>query len=105
MDDARVGRALWVLRRRRNLSQLQLARAAAISRSAVSLIERGHGAALTLRTLRAAFRAVDAGFEGNVRWRGADLDRVLDERHASLVATFADRLRSIRWEVWIEVTF
>jgi transcriptional regulator with XRE-family HTH domain len=105
MDDARIGRALWVLRRRRHLSQSQLAAAADISQSGVSLIERGHVALLTMRTVRAAFAAVDAGFEGKVLWRAADIDRVLDERHAQLVAVIAERLRLLGWEVSIEVTF
>jgi transcriptional regulator with XRE-family HTH domain len=105
MDDARIGRALWVLRRRRHLSQSQLAAAGNISQSAVSLIERGHVALLTMRTVRAAFAAVDAGFEGKVLWRAADIDRVLDERHAQLVAVIAERLRSLGWEVSVEVTF
>jgi transcriptional regulator with XRE-family HTH domain len=105
MDDARVGRALWVLRRRRHLSQSQLAAAADVSQSAVSLIERGHVALLTMRTVRAAFSVVDAGFEGQVLWRAADLDRVLDERHAELVGVIAQRLRLLGWEVSVEVTF
>jgi transcriptional regulator with XRE-family HTH domain len=105
MDDARIGRALWVLRRRRHLSQSQLAAAADISQSGVSLIERGHVALLTMRTVRASFAAVDAGFEGKVLWRAADIDRVLDERHAQLVAVIAERLRLLGWEVSIEVTF
>src|SRR4051812_30528210 len=105
MDDARIGRALWVLRRRRHLSQSQLAATADISQSAVSLIERGHVASLAIHTVRAAFAAVDAGFEGKVHWRAADIDRVLDERHANLVAFVAQRLGSIGWEVSVEVTF
>jgi transcriptional regulator with XRE-family HTH domain len=105
MDDARIGRALWVLRRRRHMSQSEVAEAAGISQSAVSLIERGHATSLTMRTVRAAFSAVDAGFEGKVLWRGADIDRVLDDRHAQLVAVVAERLTLFTWEVSVEVTF
>jgi transcriptional regulator with XRE-family HTH domain len=105
MDDARIGRALWVLRRRRHMSQSEVAATAGISQSAISLIERGHVALLTMRTVRAAFGAVEAGFEGKVLWRAADIDRVLDEQHAQLVAVVAERLRSLTWEVSVEVTF
>jgi len=38
------------------------------------------------------FAAVDAGFDGTVRWRGGELDRLLDERHAALVGAFATEL-------------
>ena len=38
-------------------------------------------------------------------WRGADIDRVLDERHAQLVAVVAERLTLFTWEVSVEVTF
>jgi transcriptional regulator with XRE-family HTH domain len=105
VDDARIGRAMWALRHRRQMSQSQVAAAGGVSQSAISLIERGHVALLTIRTIRAAFAALDAGFDGNVLWRGADLDRVLDERHARLVAAVAELLRSLAWEVLVEVTF
>lgn len=71
----------------------------------VSLIERGHVSTLSLRAVRRVFRAVDAGFECQVVWRGGDLDRVLDERHAQLVGAVADRLASTGWEARIEATF
>ena len=105
MDDARIGRALWVLPRRRQMSQAEVAAIAGISQSAVSLIERGHCTLLTMRTVRAAFGAVDAGFEGKVLWRAAEMDRLLDERHARVVAVVAERLKSLTWEASVEVTF
>ena len=105
MDDVRVGRLLRALRKRRRLSQAQLAARARVSQSLVSLIERGHLASLSLRVVRAVFAAVDARFEGTVMWRGGAVDRLLDERHARLVGRFADRLAAWGWEVHVEVTF
>lgn len=105
MDDVRVGRLLRALRRRRGLRQTELAVAAGLSQQAVSLIERGHLASLSIRVLRHAFAAADARFEGLVSWRGGQIDRLLDERHASLVGQVADDLVRLGWEVHVEVTF
>jgi hypothetical protein len=60
---------------------------------------------LSIRTVRAVFSAVDAGFEGHVAWRGGDLDRVLDEVHAQLVSSFAEALQRLDWVTHPEVTF
>jgi transcriptional regulator with XRE-family HTH domain len=105
VDDARVGRALYVLRRRRGLRQDDLAAAADVSQGCVSLIERGHVSSLSIKTVRAVFAAVDAGFEGHVAWRGGDLDRVVDEDHARLGSTFAESLQALAWATYPEVTF
>jgi hypothetical protein len=76
-----------------------------LSQQAVSLIERGHLATLSIRVLRTAFAAVDARFEAIVSWRGGQIDRLLDERHASLVGHVADELVRLGWEVHVELTF
>jgi transcriptional regulator with XRE-family HTH domain len=105
VDDARIGRALWVLRRRRGLRQADVAAAAGASQSAISKAERGHIATLPLGALRRFFAVVDAGFEGSVIWRGGGLDRLLDERHAAVVGLSAQLLSSRGWEVVIEATY
>jgi hypothetical protein len=38
-------------------------------------------------------------------WRGAELDRMLDEDHASLMAAWVERLRRWGWDVRVEVSF
>lgn len=105
MDDVRVGRLLRQLRLRRRWRQADLALAAGVSQSAVSLIERGHLSTLSIRTLRGVFAAVDARFEGAVTWRGGLIDRLLDERHAQLVGAVAAALARLGWDVHVEVTF
>ena len=62
-------------------------------------------AALPLATIRRIFAAVDAGFEGIVHWRGAGLDRLLDARHASLIAARVHRLTDGGWDPSVEVTY
>jgi transcriptional regulator with XRE-family HTH domain len=105
MDDVRVGRILRQLRVRKHWRQKDLSIAAEVSQSAISLIERGHLATLSIRVVRRVFAAVDARFEGEVTWRGGLADRLLDERHARLVGAFAAHLTRRGWEVHIEVSF
>ena len=82
-----------------------VAASAGISQSAVSLIERGHLASMSIRVLRRVFATVDARYEGPVTWRGGLVDRLLDERHARLVGAFTAALVRLGWEVHVEVTF
>ena len=105
MDDARIGRALRALRRRRGLRQSEVAVAAGVSQSTVSDVESGRVARLPMATIRRIFAAVDAGFEGTVLWRGAGLDRLLDARHAALVAASVRRLGGLGWETRVETTY
>lgn len=105
MDDIRAGRALRRLRSQRRLTQSTLAALAGVSQSSVSLVERGHLDRLALRTLRRLFAAVEATYEGVVRWRGGALDRLLDERHAFLVETVVRQLEAARWDVAVEASF
>src|SRR5437773_9746402 len=99
MDDGRIGRSLRALRRRRRLRQSDVARLARVSQSTISVLERGHVGTLSLQTIRRIFAAVDAGFEGMVMWRGGAVDRLMDERHATLVGAAATTLRDAGWEV------
>jgi hypothetical protein len=87
------------------MRQLDLARAADVSQSAVSRAERGHLDSLSVRTVRALFAAVDARFEGEVRWRGGELDHLLDKAHASLGTRVVQQLAEAGWTVIPEVTF
>lgn len=79
--------------------------AAGVSQTLVSLIERGHLSTISLRTLRSVLAVLDARTEVLVTWRGGALDRLLDERHSSLVATRPDALRSAGWVVMLETTY
>ena len=105
MDDVRVGRILRQLRIRKRWRQRDVAASAGVSQSAISLIERGHLASMSIRAVRRVFAAVDARFEGTVTWRGGLVDRLLDERHAQLVGAFTTELVGLGWEVHVEVTF
>jgi transcriptional regulator with XRE-family HTH domain len=105
VDDAKVGRALRELRRRRGLRQKDVAGLASLAQQTISLIECGHAAAFTIDTVRRAFGALGASYEGLVIWRGGALDRLLDERHAALLGVTAARLPELGWEVVVEATY
>jgi transcriptional regulator with XRE-family HTH domain len=105
VEDLRIGRALRAIRHRLAWRQVDLARRARVGQSTVSLLERGHIDGLSIRALRRACAALDADLVLLVRWRGGDLNRLLDERHARLGARLARILEALGWEVSPEVTF
>lgn len=105
MDDVRIGRALRALRHRRDWRQEDLGDAADVSQDEVSLAERGLIGRMQVDTLRALARAVGAGLAVGLRWRGGDLDRLLDEGHASVVGGAAGLLQRCGWHTELEVTF
>jgi transcriptional regulator with XRE-family HTH domain len=105
MEDGRVGLAIRAMRRRRGWRQLDLARAAGVSQTHISAIERGHVRTASLQTIRWIVGALDGRVDFGLRWRGADLDRLLDERHAVLVDAIIRRLTHLGWLVRPEVTY
>ena len=68
-------------------------------------MERGHGSRLSGATVRRLFAALDARWEPTISWRGGDLDRLLDARHAVLVGVIVRILRALGWVVEVEVTY
>jgi transcriptional regulator with XRE-family HTH domain len=105
VDDRRVGLILRALRRRLGLRQTDLAKRAGVSQSVVSRAERGHLDTVSLRTLRALFAALDGRLVLQVRWRGGELDYLLDRRHADLGVAVAGDLAEDGWATLPEVTF
>ena len=105
MQDVEIGLALRALRLRAQLTQSQAAARAGISQATWSRIERGHLGQVTLDTLRAAFVAVEARVDINALWRGGELDRLVDERHARLEGASALLLTRNEWDPLVEVTY
>ncbi|MGA3030605.1 MAG: helix-turn-helix domain-containing protein [Candidatus Limnocylindrales bacterium] len=101
----RVGAAIRAVRLRRGLRQSDVATLAGVSQSTVSLVERGHLESLTVASVRTVARALDIRLPFEAWWRGAELPRLLDERHASLVGAVVARLRHLGWEVRVEHSF
>jgi transcriptional regulator with XRE-family HTH domain len=89
MDDLRLGSVVRAVRKRRGLSQTDLATLSGVGHSTVSLVERGHCETLSLRTLRSIAAALDVRVELLGRWRAGDLDRLLSRRHSLLAERVA----------------
>ena len=106
MDDIRLGSVIKTLRHRRGWTQVQLANASHLLPAAISRLEHGRIDATTLVVLRRVFSALDAQVDLVPRWRGGDLDRLIDARHAGMVETLVRRLANLPdWVVQPEVTF
>jgi transcriptional regulator with XRE-family HTH domain len=104
VQDLQVGASIRALRRRRGWRQADLATAAGVSQTLVSVVERGHLDGVTMGTLRSMLAGLDARGELDVRWRGGALDRLLDERHASLVGRVVELVQSAGWVVRVEAS-
>ena len=89
MEDQKIGRTVRALRRRLRWRQADLALATHCSQTTISLLERGHLEHVSLPLLRKVLAALDATLAMDIWWRGAGLDRLLDEDHAHLVAHVA----------------
>ena len=106
MDDIRFGAALRAARVRRGWRQLDLAIRAGLSDSLVSRIERGHLDGIQLGTLRAIAAVLEVRVELLPRSRAADLDRLINAKHAALTEAMTGWLRAFPgWELRPEYSF
>jgi len=105
MQDTELGRRYRVLRHRLGSRQKDVGDAANVSQDLVSLIECGHIEDVSVRALRGVADALGAELRLDLSFRGAELDRLLDEGHAALVEAVLRRLEALGWEVRPEVSF
>lgn len=100
-----VPTAMRALRARRDWRQADLGARAGLSRDVVSRIETHHMQGVTVGSLQRLARALDANLVVDLRWRGAELDRLVDSAHAALQEAAARRLGRTGWMTWAEVSF
>jgi transcriptional regulator with XRE-family HTH domain len=100
-----MGLSLRALRIRRGWRQIDIARRANVSRGTVSKIERGRLRGVSLDALARVAATLEADLDVRIRWRGEQLDRLLDAGHARLVSAVVARLSRLGWQVAVEVTF
>lgn len=106
MDDLRVGAAFRAVRRRRGWRQVDVATRSGVSRELVSLIERGGLDRTNLDSIRRIGRALDIRVDVVARWRGGELDRLLNARHGLLHDSVAEFFaRRPGWQLAPEVSF
>jgi transcriptional regulator with XRE-family HTH domain len=105
VSDLRVGRAARALRHRLRIPQREAARRARVGQNAISRLERGLVDGLTVGRLRRMLAAYDAEAVILVRWRGGEIDRLVDRGHAALAEALIHRLEGDGWTVAPEVSF
>ena len=105
MRDLELGRLIRAVRRRRVLTQAECARQAGVHRSTWSLLERGHFDRLSLATVRRCLAVLEVRLDLVPSWRGADMNRLLDEAHAAIQSAWKARLERWGWQVWVESSF
>ncbi len=104
--EQRVGSTLRAVRTRRGLRQEDVAAAAGVSRATVSRLERGHFAWFTFGTTVRVASALDVRLDVVPRWRGGELDRLLNARHSAMHELVAARFADLRgWQVVPEASF
>ncbi len=105
MDDARLGRLIRFLRHRRGWRQVDLAGRAGVGPDAVVNLESGRLGPMRTSSIRAIVSVFGLSYEIGVRGLGADLDRLLDERHAALLGVCATWLTGLGWQTRSEVSY
>jgi transcriptional regulator with XRE-family HTH domain len=100
-----LSRAVRALRHRAGLRQADLAAKAGVSRQAISRLERGQFAGQTLRMAERVVDALGCRLSVEVRWRGEQLDRLMDATHARVQAGVVEMLSDAGWLVRVEVSF
>ena len=83
MDDLALGRAIRALRRRQRWRQSDLAQRGGCSQSLVAQLESGQIDRTSIGTIRSVLAPLGVRAELVPRWRGAEIERLLDEEHAS----------------------
>jgi transcriptional regulator with XRE-family HTH domain len=106
VDDLRLGAVLRAIRHRRGWRQRDLAEAVGVHRSMVSRVERGHADDHTIRAIRDLAASLDIRIELVPRWRGADLERLINAGHARLHEQVARLFAGlVGWVAAPEVSF
>lgn len=105
VDGLRIGRIGRALRHRLGWRQSDLGDRVGLSQGEISLFETGRLDPMPLRTVRRILGGLDAELVLAVRWRGGDLDRLLDAAHARLSDDLARLLGDEGWEVAPEVSY
>lgn len=78
---------------------------AGVSHATVSLFERGHCDTLSMAAIRRIAGAIDMRVDMVGRWRGGDLDRLLNRKHSALAESVAASMHHAGWVVEPEVSF
>lgn len=106
MDDQRVGASFRAVRIRRGWRQSDVSKKAGVSIWLIRKIERGQLDGVRVGSLRRVGKALEVHVAMDVRWRGSELDRLLNARHSALHESVARYFSSLPgWVFEPEVSF
>ena len=100
-----MGRVFRAVRRRARLTQRTVGARSGVSQQTVSTIELGQLDRVDLATLRRVGAALGIDVPFAPRWRGPELDRLLDAGHADLVESVVRQLPTASWLPELEWSF
>jgi transcriptional regulator with XRE-family HTH domain len=105
MEVNRLGSVFRAVRVRKGWRQVDIAHAARLSQPVISRIERGHVRRISVATLLRLAEALEVRIDVVPRWRGGDLDRMLNAGHAALHQRVAGLFARTAWMPAPEATF
>ena len=106
MAERAIGTGLRAIRIHAQMTQMELSIAADVPRSVVQAIERDRINLVRVGDLRAVAAALDGTVDLSIRWRGGDLPRLVNARHAAMHEVVAMRYRMLHeWLYEPEVSF
>jgi transcriptional regulator with XRE-family HTH domain len=105
MDAIRLGAVIRATRIRRGWRQVDLAAASGVSQPTVSRVERGHLRLVSIDSLLRIAEALEIRIDWTPRWRGGDLDRMLNSGHAAMHNAVARLFDGTPWRLAPETTF
>jgi transcriptional regulator with XRE-family HTH domain len=106
MPERAVAAAMRAIRLELRLTQREVSLAAAVPRSVIQQVERDRLERVRVGDLRRIAGALDASVDLGLRWRGGDLPRLVNARHAALHEAVAERFAMLpEWLYEPEVSF
>lgn len=106
VSDVRIGIIVRSVRRRLGLRQIDVARRARVSAAAISRVERGRVDSISLARLRRIAEALEIRLDLVATWRGGELDRLVNARHAAMHEVALALFEALTgWETAPEVSF
>jgi transcriptional regulator with XRE-family HTH domain len=106
VDLVRLGARLRAIRIERRERLVDVARRSGLSASAISRNERGKSRRSTIENLDRHAGALDASLDLTLRWRGADVDRLINAGHSALHEIVARLFSTLRgWVAVPEVSY
>jgi transcriptional regulator with XRE-family HTH domain len=105
MDGLRLGSVVRTVRIRKGLRQADVAAGAHVSIATVSRIERGNLESASVGVVVRIAAVLEIRLDWMPRWRGGELDRMLNTGHAAMHEAAARDLAGSAWLTAAETTF